>query len=331
MLEKLRSDRYLIPICFFCIYFIWGSTYLATDWALDSFPPFFMTGMRLLTAGVLVGLMTFRNRGETSKKQLFNSFWLGILFLGIGSGGSMWAILYIDSGMTSLLISSEPLLLVFFIWLILGERPTIQKLLGVGVGMLGMYVLISQDAINTTPDTYKGVIAVFIAITAWSIGSVYVKIVDLPSSKLFNTAIQMLSGGTFLVLVSFFSQEDLSQISTKITWVSTLCLLYLIFFGSIIAFSAFNYLLIKEDPSKVATVAYVNPVIALFLGWSINNEVISFQALIAAALLLTGVIFIIRAESKLSPQETSSEIAALSKEEASLVASNAPQEDSTHY
>lgn len=300
-LETLRSDRYLIPIAYLCIYFIWGSTYLATDWAFQSFPPFFMTGVRFVTAGLLLLAFSYKGVKKATKKQIKNAAFFGILILGIGSGGTMWSVLHLDTGMASLIVGCEPLLLVLLSWVLVGQRASFQKLFGVGLGMLGMYILISQETITTSPDAYKGIIAISIAIVCWAVGSIYIKSMDMPESKVANTAIQMLAAGTLLLLVSVIMQEDLSTIPLRVTWKAFFSLLYLLFFGSIIAYSAFNYLLIKDDPRRVATVTYINPIIALALGAYLNDEVITTQSAWAAGILIVGVVFIIRKDKEEEP------------------------------
>jgi drug/metabolite transporter (DMT)-like permease len=149
-------------------------------------------------------------------------------------------------------------------WVLLGQKPSIIKIIGVALGMLGMYVLVSQENIKTSPDAYKGLIAIAISIFGWSLGALYVKGANVPTSKVLNTAIQMLSAAVILMLVSLIAREDVGGIAVKFTWSAFASVLYLIFFGSIIAYSAFNYLLMQEDPRKVVTVTYVNPIIAVF-------------------------------------------------------------------
>lgn len=293
-LEQLRSDKYLIPISFACIYLIWGSTYLVTKWAFVSFPPFFMTATRLAVAGLILLAFSYKACKNVTRKQLQNSIAFGVLILGVGSGGSMWSLVYLDTGIASLMIGCEPLVLVIFTWVLLGQKPSTRKVLGVGLGMLGMAVLITQETIATSPDAYKGIIGVVFSILGWTLGATYMKGADLPESKVLNTSIQMIAGGVVLLFVSWAFQEDITTIPEKFTWMAFACLLYLIFFGSIIAYSAFSYLLIKEDPRKVATVTYVNPIIALFLGWSFNGEIITQQSIFAAAILISGVFFIIK-------------------------------------
>jgi drug/metabolite transporter (DMT)-like permease len=302
-LETLRSDRYLIPISYLCIYVIWGSTYLATDWAFEAFPPFFMTGVRFVTAGLLLLAFSYKGVKNATKNQVKNAALFGILILGIGSGGTMWSVLYLDTGMASLIVGCEPLLLVILSWVLIGQRASFQKLFGVGLGMVGMYILISQETITTSPDAYKGIIAISISIVSWTVGSIYIKRMDMPESKVANTSIQLLAAGFVLLMVSTIFQENLSSIPARFTWKAFFCLLYLLFFGSIIAYSAFNYLLLKDDPRRVATVTYINPIIALALGAYLNDEVITSQSAWAATILILGVVFIIRKDKEEEPVE----------------------------
>ena len=205
--------------------------------------------------------------------------------------------------MASLIVGCEPLLLVLLSWVLIGQKASFQKLFGVSLGMLGMYILISQETITTSPDAYKGIIAISIAIVSWTLGSIYIKSMDMPESKVANTAIQMLAAGVILLTVSTILQEDLSTIPARFTWKAFFSLLYLLFFGSIIAYSAFNYLLIKDDPRKVATVPSINPIIALALGAYLNNEVITKQSAWAAGILILGVVFIIREDKVVQEEE----------------------------
>ena len=293
LLAKLQSDRYLIPIAFVCIYFIWGSTYLATDWAFEAFPPFYMTGIRLLLAGFFLLLFSYKEFKKTSWTQLQNSAIFGLLILAIGSGGSMWSVLYLDTGIASLLIGAEPLVLVLLLWLLKGSKPSWQKTIGVVIGIVGMFVLLNQQHFSLETDAWKGILAISIAIVGWTIGSIYIKDANVPKSKLLNTAVQMITAGLILLGVAVLVQEDISTVQSTFSWTAFLSFVYLLFFGSVIAYTAFNYLLMKQDPRKVATVTYVNPIIALILGWYFNNELISIQSLVAAAILILGVVFII--------------------------------------
>jgi len=294
ILAQLRTDKYLIPIAFFCIYFIWGSTYLATKWAFVSFPPFAMTGVRLLLAGLIMLVFTQQHLRKTPNKQIKNAAVIGMLILGVGAGGSMWAVQFLDTGLASLIVGGEPLVLTLLTWAIIGIRPSAYKWVGLLLGSVGMYLLVSQDSLQGNVEAVWGVLALFLAIVSWAFGAIYINKWKMPDSKPFSAAIQMMSGGGLLLLISLLTQEDCSMIGQRFTWLAFFSWLYLLLFGSIIAYSAFNYLLLKVDPRKVATCGYVNPIIALLLGWYFNHEIISTQSLSAAAILILGVFFINR-------------------------------------
>lgn len=288
----ILNERVLIGLSFLAIYFIWGSTYLANAWAFQAFPPFFLSGIRFVSAGSIMFLIAGKPKGGITWTQARNAAIMGILMLSIGTGGAMWSIQFLDTGMVALLIGSQPLILVLLTWGLMGLRPGWMKSLGVLLGISGMAILVSQSNIVLRPGAGKGLIAILVSLLTWAICSLYYKRIDLPKSKPFSTAIQMLSGGILLFIVSALVGEDPGTILEKWNYRSLFATLYLIIFGSLLAYSAFNYLLLQVDPTKVATSNYVNPVIALLLGWSLLDEVLTAQSLIAATVLISGVVFI---------------------------------------
>jgi len=293
-MPKFNQSTLLIIAAFFAIYIIWGSTYLFSAFAMDELPPFYMAGSRYFSAGLLLFLITFAlgKVRPITKLQWRNSIFAGLLMLGLGGGFVFWALLYIDTGFTALIISGQPLLILFLMWLLQGIKPTKQAYLGIVLGMLGMYLLISQKALITGPDQWKGVLAVFTSMVAWGYGSLFIAKADMPKPQLVNSSVQMMIGGTLLLLISTFVEQpsDINVFQLKPTTYGAM--LYLILFGSIIAFSSFNYLLTKVSTEKVATSTYVNPVVALFLGWYFRDELITNQSILAACIMLTGVFFI---------------------------------------
>lgn len=289
----ILSERYLIILSFLAIYFIWGSTFLANAWALQAFPPFLLSAIRFLTAGGILLLFTYsKGQKGVTLIQLRNACIMGVFMLGIGTGSAMWSIQFLDTGVVALFIGGQPLLLVIFTWILLAQRPGWMKWLGLALGLAGVVVLVTQDQLSLEPGALKGFIAILIALVSWAISAIYFKRVDLPSSKSFSASVQMLAGGVFLFLISLIMQEDAGMILKKWSYQTFLSALYLITFGSLIAYSAFNYLLLKVDATQVTTTNYVNPVIAMLLGWWLNEEVLTQQSLIAAALLIGGVVFI---------------------------------------
>lgn len=292
MIRKHRTSL-LVVAAFATIYIVWGSTYLANYFAIHEIPPFLMSGSRFLAAGTLLLLVGIALEKQLpSPTQLKHSLWVGFLLLAVGTGLMVWSEQFISSGMVALMAALQPLLVVLMMWLLKGKKPRTQTLLGTALGIVGMVFLVGQDQFISDTRSLIGLAAIFIAISSWSYASIKVPELDLPKSKLLSAGFQMVFGGLVLVVFSLLSGEaegfSPSGLSAKGFW----SWVYLVVFGSILAFSAFSYLLIKSTPEKVASANYVNPVVALLLGWGLNDELITNQSLVAAAFMLTGVVFI---------------------------------------
>ncbi len=283
----------LIVLAFFSIYVIWGSTYLLNKIAVGELAPFFLASIRFTTAGLLIFLIS-KILGKSlaiSRKQLLNTFIVGILFLSFGNGVIVWALRYVDSGFAALEISAQPLVVLLLMRLLQGKRIKKMSLVGVALGITGIILLVSQKQIVTHEGTVMGMIMIFACMLSWAYGSLFVGKADLPENFFVNTGYQMVTGGLTLAIMSLaFGEEWIAPTNwgEPVQW----SMLLLITFGSIVAFTSFNYLLKTVSPDKVATSTYVNPIIALFLGWYFLDEQITAQSLIAAAILLTGVYFI---------------------------------------
>lgn len=294
--NKGRFSREQLAIigAFAIVYIVWGSTYLFNYLAIQTIPPFLMSGSRFFTAGVLLFSYAYwRNRQWPSPLHWRNAFFLGILFLAVGTGGVVWAEQYVATGIASLVVALEPLVVIFMMWGILHKRPAFKSLVGVGLGILGMVILVGQTEFTANTNTLIGIGAILISILSWGYASVAMPKYEMPKSRLQSTAIQMIAGGLSLLLFSFITGEYRSFSFETLTAQSVWSWVYLIIFGSIIAFSCFNFLLLKVSPDKVATTNYVNPVVALWMGWMFNNEILSNQSLLAAGILLIGVFLII--------------------------------------
>ena len=222
---------------------------------------------------------------------MLNSAIASFFFLIYGNGVFVWALKFVDSGFGALIASTQPLFVLFLLRII--DRKPFQKksIIGVVLGMSGMYLLVSQKELVTSEDTLLGIFMMLTCVLSWSYGSVFVSKADLPKSFLVTTGYQMLVAGTCLFFMSLgFNETWISPVNWSFEVKIAMSLL--VVFGGIIAFTAFNYLLKKVSPEKVSTSAYVNPVIALFMGWYFLNEKLSVQSIIASAVLLTGVYFI---------------------------------------
>jgi len=291
----MAKSKNIIPIiaAFFSIYVIWGSTYLLNKIAVSELPPFMLASIRFITAGVLIFAIC-RILGISlaiTKKQLLNTTIAGFLFLTFGNGVVVWALKYVDSGFAALEISAQPLIVLLLMLFLQGKRIQPMSIVGVILGIIGIYLLVSQKALITREGSVLGMVMIFLCMLSWAYSSLFVAKADLPSNYFVNTGYQMVAGGFMLLLSSIIFGETWT-FPTAWSGSVQISMLLLIVLGSIVAFTSFNYLLKAVSPEKVATSTYVNPIIALFLGWYFLDEQITGQSIVAAIVLLTGVYFI---------------------------------------
>lgn len=293
--------RWKVLTAFAVIYVVWGSTYLAIRFAIETLPPFLMAAGRFLVAGGLMWLWAKRRgAGRPTRRQVAATAVVGVLLLMGGNGGVVWAELRIDSGLAALLVAMVPLWVVTIEWLLPGgQRPRLPLVLGVASGLAGIVLLVGPaELAGAERVDLWGAGAVVVASLLWSIGSLYAARADLPASARQGTALEMLIGGVGLVLVGILTGEparlDLAAVS-PLSWAA---LAYLVVFGSLLAFSAYVWLLRVAPPSKVATYAYVNPVVALLLGWAFAGEELTARTLLAAAVILGSVVLIVTYRQK---------------------------------
>lgn len=283
----------LIVLAFFAIYVIWGSTYLLNKIAVTELSPFFLASFRFTLAGIIIFTIAkfMKLPLAITRRQLINCIVTGFLFLVYGNGVFVWALKYVDSGFGALEASTQPLFVLLLLKLIDGKKMQSNSIIGVVLGVIGMYILVSQNELVTQEGTLLGMFMILTCVLSWSYGSIFVSKADLPGNYFVSTAYQMIASGVMLAITSLTLGETWvapNHWSTPLVW----SMLLLAIFGSVVAFTSFNYLLKMVSPEKVSTSAYVNPIIAIFLGWLVLDEAISIQTIIAAAVLLTGVYFI---------------------------------------
>ncbi|WP_194767466.1 EamA family transporter [Tamlana sp. I1] len=290
---SISRKSILIILAFFAIYVIWGSTYLLNKIAVTELPPFFLAAVRFLTASILIFIIakTLKISLKISLPQLKNAAIAGFLFLTYGNGVVVWALRYVDSGFAALEISAQPLVVLVLLRILKGKRISLMSYVGVVLGFIGIFLLVDQKELLNQEGQIVGMITIFTCMMSWAYASIFVGKADLPTNPFVNTGYQMLMGGLFLAVISLVLNEPWSLPATWETNVQW-AMLGLVLFGSIIAFTAFNFLLRNVSPEKVSTSTYVNPIIALILGWWILNEHITLQSICAAVVLLTGVYFI---------------------------------------
>jgi drug/metabolite transporter (DMT)-like permease len=291
------------------VYVVWGSTYLAIREAVRTMPPFLMASTRYLVAGTIL-FAVMAPRGDREVDRLGPRQWLaaaivgGLLCTG-GNGVVSWAEQRIPSGIAALLVATIPLWMVIIGRLVFGLRLTVREVLGVVIGFGAIFLLVGGVGDGGRSFSLRGMLAVLLAAACWGTGSVYSKRAALPKRALVSTAMQMLAGGTIALVVGAATGEFADLHVSQISLASVLGLLWLIVPGSILAFSAYVWLLQNARISLVGTYAYVNPVVAVFLGWALLSEPVTPMTLVAGAVILVAVALIVtarpHAESRSAP------------------------------
>jgi drug/metabolite transporter (DMT)-like permease len=288
----------LVLIAFAAVYVVWGSTYLAIQIGIESFPPLLLAGFRHLCAGlILYPILRWKTGIRPTAGHWKAAIVTGFLLLFVGNGGVSWAEQTVPSGVAALLVATVSLWLVILDWLRPGGvRPVFRVVFGILMGFSGLVLLVGPAQLGGSGRVDPGGAGILVvASLGWAIGSLYSKHGGMPSSPLLSVAMQGLAGGVVLILVGLFTGESRALHLAAITMRSWLALAYLIVFGSGIGFTAYIYILQKSTAARVATYAFVNPVVALFLGWLIAGETISLRTALAAGVILTAVILVITA------------------------------------
>ncbi|HEV8631542.1 MAG TPA: drug/metabolite exporter YedA [Thermoanaerobaculia bacterium] len=295
MTAAARRSRLKVAAAFAAVYVLWGSTYLAIRFALETLPPFWMASSRFLIAGSLLYVWA-RRRGAAPPQRLHWRSALivgGLLLLG-GNGGVVWAEQRVPSGLAALLVATVPLWMVMLDGAGRGwRRPATQVLLGVALGLAGVALLVGPGRFAGGRGVDPlGAVVLIAASLSWTAGSLYSRRAPLPASPLLGTAMQMLGGGACLAVAGLVAGEwhrlDLAAASQR----SLLAVAYLVVFGSLVGFTAYAWLLRVSTPPLVATYAYVNPVVAVLLGWAFAGEPVTARTLVAAAVIVGAVMLI---------------------------------------
>lgn len=286
--------RIWIPLL--SIYLIWGSTYLAIRFAVETIPPFLMAATRFLIPGIILFVWRyFSGDPKPSIKEWKSTTIIGLLLLVGGNGGVTWAEQYLPSGVAALIIGSVP------IWIILlnlfrpeGRRLKRSVILGTIIGFIGIAVLIGPNQMGQSIERIQplGIVTILLAAIFWSAGSLFSHHAEIPDSPLLSTGMEFLAGGTGLLILGILSGELSKVHFSAITSKSLISLVYLIIFGSLIGFVAYTWLLRNAPISLVSTYAYVNPLIAILLGNLLANEPLNLRILISAAIII-GSVFLI--------------------------------------
>jgi drug/metabolite transporter (DMT)-like permease len=288
-----------IALALGAVYLLWGSTYLAMRLAIVTIPPWLMAGTRHFSAGAtLYAFARLRGAARPRLVHWRSAAVIGFLLLMIGNGGVVWAEQRVTSGMAALLICSEPMWIVLFAWLRRdGRRPSLRVVAGLLLGFAGLVVLVQAGGGEAAAVDRLGALALLLASISWAAGSLYVQRATLPDSPLLATAMQMLCGGVLLLATGVLTGEPARLALRSVSVSSALAVLYLIIFGSLIGYTAYTWLLRVTSPVLVSTYAYVNPVVAVFLGWLLVREPVTPGTLAGAAVILSGVALITTASA----------------------------------
>ena len=301
------ASSFLVIASFFAVYVIWGSTYFAIRVGLESFPPLLLAGTRHIGAGIVLYFLFRKSGARPTKAQWMTAAITGVLLLFVGNGGVCWAEQTVPSGITALLVATVTLWMVLVDWLRPGgHKPSARVLAGIVIGFAGLLVLVGPAHLgNSSGVNPMGAAVLVLASLSWACGSLYSKHGSLPSSPLLGAGMQALSGGAVLWIVGLLSGEAAHFHLESVTPRAWLAVGYLVVFGSCIGFSAYLYILKKSSAARVATYAFVNPIVALLLGWGFGGESLSGRTLVAGAVILTAVVLVIAAPHRESREASS--------------------------
>jgi drug/metabolite transporter (DMT)-like permease len=295
MTPDARKNRTRILLAFAAVYVIWGSTYLFIKYAIESVPPFLMGAARFTAAGMLLyAIARWRGAKAPHRYDWRSAAITGVMMLGVGNGAVMWAELTVPTGIVALIVSTTPIWIVLFDWLRpRGVRPRLPVLLGLALGLAGMVILIGPRTIIGEGHVDEiGVLILLMGSLGWAIGTMLSKGSKRSAAPLTFAALQMIAAGVAMFITSVAIGEparfDVSAVSMRalLSWI------YLMIAGSIVGYTAYIYLLGQVSAAKAATYAYVNPIIAVLLGWAFLREPIGMRTIVAAAVIIGGVAII---------------------------------------
>ena len=294
--DQTGESRLLTFLAFSCIYVVWGSTFLAIRYAVETIPPLFVAGLRHLIAGTLLFGWCWWRGFRPIRQQWLASTVLAVLFFLIGHGTLHWAQQTLPSGLAALLIATEPIFVAIILTATRRARFTRSLLIGLLLGLFGVALVIGADVGSNRPEILSS-IAVLIGSASWSIGMVYSRSAALHPDPRMAAAMSLLAGAVILLLAGMVTGEaatlDVAAVSLK----SLLALGYLAVAGSLVAYSAYFWLLNRFPPTLIATHTYVNPLVALVLGWAIAGEVLTAQFLFGGLAVIAAIALLSRETS----------------------------------
>jgi len=300
MLNSDKIHRLKIFLSFLVIYFVWGSTYIAIRFSIETIPPFVMAGIRFVLSGLLLFVWSYRrDRVLPRASEIRKSAAVGILLLVGGNGTLTWSEQYIPSGLAALILAMIP---VWMVWLdsvfVTKKRPQTITIVGILLGVVGVALLSGVNRSVLLEKAQPGSSVFFYAFMLvgaglfWSSGSLYSRTIKSAASLLTLVSLQMLAGGVVLIIMGSMLGEWGRFSLGEISLLSLISVMYLIVFGSILTYSVYNWLLRQSAPAKVGTYAFFNPLVAVFLGWLLAGEPVTVKMMIGAGAILTAVMFV---------------------------------------
>lgn len=300
------SNKTKLIIALGLVYIIWGSTYLGMKIGTETVPPFLLSAMRFILSGtIMLGFGLWREKEKTTPRQWLNAALIGILLIGIGNSSVALSVKHMPSGLVALFIAALPAWFIVLDWAFFSkQRPKPMTLWGLVIGFVGLFYifdpfhLFSESAANgVRPYPLWPIPVLTVGSIAWATGSLLSPRLDTPR-QLTSSGIQMLAGMVSSIILSYFlERNDWHSIDTM-TVRAWSAILYLVIFGSLIGYTAYSWLVNNAPPHLTATYAYVNPVVAIFLGWLIVDEVLTLQSIIGSVIVIGGVILMTAGKRK---------------------------------
>jgi len=284
-----------LALAFVAIYVIWGSTYLAIRYAVETIPPLVAAGIRHSIAGGILLAWAYWRGFRPTRQQWVAGFALGALFFLIGHGSLHWAEQYVGSGLAALLIATEPMFILVLGWMMGQQKISPLSVMGLAFGVVGVAMLTGAE-LTVRGSSLWGLLAVLLGSLSWSLGVVLSPRLKLPADALGRTALPTICGAAMLLIAAGVTGEFRHIHWASVTPRSIFGLGYLIVFGSVIAFTAYTWLLQRVPPALVATHTYANPVVAVILGWLLAHEPLSMRVVLASTAILGAIVLIRRGE-----------------------------------
>lgn len=298
-----RAYSIQLALAFSAIYLVWGSTYLAIRFAVETIPPLVTAGIRHATAGAILFAWAWARGFRPTRAHWLSGIVVGALFFLIGHGTLHWAEQYVGSGLAALLIATEPMFILVLAWSMGQQKISRLSALGLGLGVVGVAMLTGVE-LTVKGSSLLGLLAVLVGSLSWSAGVVISPRLKLPNDALGRTALPTICGAVMLLAAAGLTGEFHATHWASISLKSILGLAYLIVFGSVIAFTAYTWLLQRCPPALVATHTYANPVVAVFLGWLFASEPLSMRVVLASMAILAAIVLIRKGERSVAAKRS---------------------------